>query len=123
MDGAASAAGPEGDAADAALVARYLEHVRSGNVVLEAEDLTVEVAGRTLVRGLTLRLSQGERLGIVGPNGCGKTSLLRVLTGQAPPTAGKVTHGKNTRIAFLDQRHSSSSNAFTCRTKFMVCSV
>jgi ATP-binding cassette subfamily F protein uup len=83
-----------------------LEHVRSGNVVLEAEDLTVEVAGRTLVQGLTLRLSQGERLGIVGPNGCGKTSLLRVLTGQAPPAAGKVTHGKNTRIAFLDQQRS-----------------
>jgi len=83
-----------------------LEHVRSGNVVLEAEGLDVEIAGRRLVQGLTLRLSQGERLGIVGPNGCGKTSLLRVLTGQAAPTAGSVTHGKNTRVAFLDQQRS-----------------
>jgi ATP-binding cassette subfamily F protein uup len=83
-----------------------LEHVRSGNVVLEAEGVDVEVAGRRLVRGLTLRLAKGERLGIVGPNGCGKTSLLRVLTGQAPAAAGTVTHGKNTRVAFLDQQRA-----------------
>jgi ABC transport system ATP-binding/permease protein len=83
-----------------------LDHVRSGNVVLEAEALAVEIGGRRLVDGLTLRLSQGERIGIVGPNGCGKTSLLRVLTGQDPPAAGTVVHGKNTRVAYLDQQRS-----------------
>ncbi|MCA9654706.1 MAG: ABC-F family ATP-binding cassette domain-containing protein [Myxococcales bacterium] len=81
-----------------------LEHVRSGSTVLEAEALAVEVAGRRLVEGLTLRLRKGDRIGIVGPNGCGKTSLLRVLLGQAEPAAGTVRHGKNTRIAFLDQQ-------------------
>ncbi len=81
-----------------------IEHVRSGNTILEAEDLAVDVAGRRLVEGLTLRLSKGERIGIVGPNGCGKTSLLHVLTGQAEPAAGRVGLGKNTRIAFLDQQ-------------------
>ncbi len=78
-------------------------HVRSGSTILEAQDVTVKVAGRTLVEGLTLRLSKGERIGILGPNGCGKTSLLRVLTGQAEPDAGQVVLGKNTKIAQLDQ--------------------
>jgi len=81
-----------------------LQHVRSGSTILEAEQLAVDVPGRRLVEGLTLRLTKGERIGIVGPNGCGKTSLLRVLTGQAEPAAGKVTLGKNTQVAFLDQQ-------------------
>ena len=80
-----------------------LEHVRSGGIVLEAEDVAVDVPGRRLLEGLTLRLSKGERIGIVGPNGCGKTSLLRVLMQESEPAAGVVRHGKNTRVALLDQ--------------------
>ena len=81
-----------------------LEHVRSGNTILEAEALAVDIAGRRLVEDLTLRLRKGDRIGIVGPNGCGKTSLLRVLMGEAEPAQGLVRRGKNTRVAFLDQR-------------------
>lgn len=88
-------------------------HVRSGSTILEAEELAVDIAGRRLVEDLTLRLVAGERIGIVGPNGCGKTSLLRVLTEQAEPAAGRVTLGKNTRVAFLDQQRSGLSNEDT----------
>jgi ATP-binding cassette subfamily F protein uup len=80
-----------------------LSHVRSGRTILEATDIAVDIAGRRLVDGFTLRLVQGERLGVIGPNGCGKTSLLRVLTREAEPAAGAVIHGKNTRLAFLAQ--------------------
>ncbi len=79
---------------------------RSGSTILEAESIAVDVGGRRLVDDFTLRLSEGERVGIVGPNGCGKTSLLRVLTGAVPPSAGTVKHGKHTRIAYLDQQRT-----------------
>ena len=80
-----------------------VDAVRSGNTILDVEQLSVAVAGRTLVENLTLRLGKGERIGIVGKNGSGKTSLLRVLMGEEEPAAGSVTLGKNTRIAYLDQ--------------------
>jgi ATP-binding cassette subfamily F protein uup len=76
---------------------------RVGKTILEAEGLSVERGGSRLVRDFTLKLSAGRRIGIVGPNGCGKTSLLRVLLGVDEPAAGSVTIGANTRVAYLDQ--------------------
>ncbi len=58
--------------------------------VLEAADLECERGGRTLFRGLSFALRGGELLRIAGPNGSGKTSLLRILCGLLSPTAGEV---------------------------------
>ena len=80
-----------------------LEAARTGKTLLEIDDVTIDVAGRRLVAGLTLNLIPGERVGIVGPNGCGKTTLLRNVLGSATPTHGSVKRGQNTRIAYLDQ--------------------
>ncbi|WP_106396132.1 ABC-F family ATP-binding cassette domain-containing protein [Enhygromyxa salina] len=76
---------------------------RLGRTILDAEDVAVDIGGRRLLDEVELRLSKGERLGVVGPNGCGKTTLLRVLTGQIEPAAGEVRLGKRTKIAFLEQ--------------------
>lgn len=78
-------------------------HTRAGRTILDAVDVDVAIADRILARGLTLRLSKGEIIGVVGPNGCGKTTLLRTLTGELSPAQGTITRGKNTRVAYLDQ--------------------
>jgi ATP-binding cassette subfamily F protein uup len=79
---------------------------RSGKTILELREVSVCWQGTRLVDALTLHLTQGERVGVVGPNGCGKTTLLRCLTGTVAPSAGEVVCGANTRIAYLDQTRS-----------------
>ena len=59
---------------------------------LDVRDLSVEVGGKTVVQGLSFTLRAGDKMGVVGRNGAGKTSLLRVLAGEDLPLAGAVTH-------------------------------
>ena len=80
-----------------------LGHTREGRTIIDADSLEIGIGDRSLLKDVTLRLSKGERVGIVGPNGCGKTTLLRVLTGQLEPWAGELRMGKRTKIAFLEQ--------------------
>ena len=79
---------------------------RQGKTVFEANGLRVVRDGRTLIDGLDLAIRPGERLGIVGPNGIGKTSLLLVLLQQLEVAAGEWVVGKNTKMAYLDQARS-----------------
>ncbi|MCP3175586.1 ABC-F family ATP-binding cassette domain-containing protein [Desulfuromonas sp. KJ2020] len=79
---------------------------RLGGTILELAGLTVEMEGRPLIRDLDLIMRKGERIGILGPNGCGKTTLLRTVLGELSPAAGTVVLGKNTRIGYLDQARS-----------------
>ncbi len=80
-----------------------LGHIGEGRTILDAKHAAVEIGGRRLIEPFDLQLGKGERIGIVGPNGCGKTTLLRVLTGQLAPALGTVELGKRTKIAFLEQ--------------------
>ena len=73
--------------------------------MLEARDLECERGGRILFQNLSLRLSSGDLLRIAGPNGSGKTSLLRILCGLLTPTAGEV-RWKNTPIGSLKEEYS-----------------
>jgi ATP-binding cassette subfamily F protein uup len=77
---------------------------RLGRTVLNLHDVSKSYGDRTLVRGLSTILQAGERIGIIGPNGAGKTTLLRMILGEEPPTSGTVELGKNTKIAYFDQR-------------------
>ncbi|MGB8331852.1 MAG: ABC-F family ATP-binding cassette domain-containing protein [Polyangiales bacterium] len=93
-------------------VARFeVQKERLGSTVLQAENLGVSIGGIELVDSLDLILSRGDRIGIVGPNGVGKTTLLRVLLGELEPTRGQVIAGANTKFAYFDQARSGLSEA------------
>jgi ATP-binding cassette subfamily F protein uup len=76
---------------------------RLGKTVYDVADATLTFGDRTLLDHLTWQVGPGDRIGIVGVNGSGKTSLLRMLVGSLPPTAGRVTRGVTVRAAYLSQ--------------------
>jgi ABC transport system ATP-binding/permease protein len=72
-------------------------------VLVDMEQVTVGRVGRMLFEGLSMTVADGERIGVVGVNGTGKSTLLRVLAGKDVPDTGLVRRGRGTRIGFLDQ--------------------
>ena len=75
----------------------------SGKRVLEAHGLTQAFAGRTLLKGFDLEVLRGDRIGIVGNNGVGKTTLLRILLGDLSPDGGSVRRGTQLSVGYFDQ--------------------
>ena len=78
----------------------------TGKTLLELRSLNIELGGRALVRDLDLTVLAGERIGIVGRNGTGKTSLIRTILGELNPVRGEVILGKNTKIGYFDQHRT-----------------
>lgn len=76
---------------------------RSGKVVFEASDLHLTLGGKELIRGLDLIIQRGDKLAFVGPNGCGKSSLIRLITGESEATSGFCKLGTNLNVAYFDQ--------------------
>jgi ATP-binding cassette subfamily F protein uup len=75
----------------------------SAAMVFEAEQLSVELSGRVIVRDFSARIMRGDRIGLIGPNGVGKTTLIRALLGELPPSGGQVRRGSRLEIAYYDQ--------------------
>ena len=78
-------------------------NARLGRTVVEVQDATMAVGSRTLLDHLTWNIGPGQRIGILGANGAGKTSLARMLLGELPPAAGRVVRGQTVRPAYLSQ--------------------
>lgn len=87
-------------------------NARLGKTVFDLEDVTVQAGPKTLLTHLTWQLGPGDRVGLVGVNGAGKTSLLRALgeaartQGEEQPAAGKVVVGRTVKLAYLSQEVS-----------------
>jgi len=77
--------------------------LKLSNRVIELTDVEMDLGGRILFRNLNLQLEAGSRIGIVGRNGLGKTTLLRIMMGEQTPTTGKVEIGPRTKINYVDQ--------------------
>lgn len=76
---------------------------RSGKLVASAEKIGFAIDDRILFRDLTLSVMRGDKVALLGPNGVGKTTLLRVLLGELQPTSGRVKLGTQLQIAYFDQ--------------------
>lgn len=83
-----------------------LDVARSGQLVLEAKNLNYSIENKTLVQDFSFLLTRGDKVGIIGPNGCGKTTLVRLLLGELPPDSGSVRLGTSLTVAYFDQLRS-----------------
>jgi ATP-binding cassette subfamily F protein uup len=80
---------------------------RLSATVIEAEGVAKRFGDRVVLEGVELKLAAGERIGLVGPNGVGKTTFLKVLLGELAPDAGKVVTGRRTKVAYYDQQRAA----------------
>lgn len=82
---------------------------RLGKTVFDLEDVTVQAGPKVLLKHVTWQLGPGDRIGLVGVNGAGKTSLLRAMAeaarseGETQPAAGRVAVGRTVKLAYLSQ--------------------
>ncbi|WP_336293911.1 ABC-F family ATP-binding cassette domain-containing protein [Bartonella sp. CB169] len=76
----------------------------SGQLVLEAKRISKSYGDRVIIKDFSLRIQRGDRIGLVGPNGIGKTTLLSALIGNEAVDSGTVKHGYNLSMALLDQQ-------------------
>jgi len=91
------------------------EAERSGRMVVNAEGVFFAWGEKKIVDGFSTTILRGDKVGILGPNGCGKTTLLRILLGELNPQMGRVRLGTGIRIAYFDQLRAQLDEDKTLR--------
>jgi ATP-binding cassette subfamily F protein uup len=83
---------------------RVQEAAPSGKLVFEAEHVNHSFGGAPVIADFSARIMRGDRIGIIGPNGCGKTTLIKLLVGDLEPTSGTIKRGTSLLPAYFDQQ-------------------
>lgn len=81
--------------------------------LIEAKDISMTYGSKTLFSGVSLTVSPGKRIGILGTNGCGKSTLIRNLTGLEDPTSGSIVRSDNLAVAYFAQNRETLDPAVT----------
>jgi ATP-binding cassette subfamily F protein uup len=80
---------------------------RSGKLVVEADGVGYSWGGEPVVRDLDTLILRGDKVGVIGPNGVGKSTLLKLLLGDLDPDTGCIRRGTNLQVAYFDQLRAS----------------
>ena len=83
----------------------------SGKLVFEAQHVGMSFGAEPVIRDFSVRIQRGDRIGIIGPNGCGKTTLIKLLVGELEPTSGSIKRGTKLSIAYFDQQRDQLNPA------------
>lgn len=92
------------------------ESERSGKMVIEAENISKQFGDKKIVSDFSTRITKGNRIGIVGANGVGKTTLLKILTGDIPPDSGSIKLGSNLNMIWFDQHRETLEAGATIKS-------
>jgi len=91
----------------------FTQSLASGNEVLTVKNLAMRFGEKTLFENLNFLLKKQERMFIVGPNGCGKSTLIKLILGQLLPTRGRIESGYNVEIGYYDQENQNLTDSNT----------
>ncbi len=92
---------------------QFSSSIASGNDVLSAKELSFSYGSDPLLRKLSFLVKRGDRLFIVGPNGCGKSTLIKLLLGRLSPTGGYIDLGYNVNVGYYDQENQNLTGSNT----------
>jgi len=84
--------------------------------LFSANEIRLAYGHQTLLDGVTLAIAAGEKVGLVGRNGCGKSSLLKILSGQDQPDSGELSARRGLRIGYLPQEFERNPLSPPCMT-------